>query len=50
MDVLRRRVRGGVGRVGVMIDSSDEYRVTDGLNELKGAFKSVNGGAENTAQ
>ena len=26
------------------------HRVTDGLNELKGAFKSVNGGAENTAQ
>ena len=26
------------------------HRVTDGLNELKGAFKSVNGSAENTAQ
>ncbi len=26
------------------------HRVTDGLNELKGAFKPVNGGAENTAQ
>ncbi len=26
------------------------HRVTDGLNELKGAFKPVNGGAEKTAQ
>ncbi len=26
------------------------HRVTDGLNELKGAFKPVNGGAETAAQ